>query len=161
MPVGCVQGCVSFCRAVGWSEPYKPVSFFFFSHTAAGGVEKKTQTEWHKIDACAQPNENKTETDPQKQAAHTRHARRRGPRRQPVRSLPSPALQSSSCRQASASDICNIHTFYCHASHHHVNCCTSSARGTVTPREARTPDKRELKSLDTEASQYRQQAGRR
>lgn len=46
---------------------------FFFSHTAAGGVEK-TQTEWHKIDACAQPNKNKTETDPQKQAAQTRHA---------------------------------------------------------------------------------------
>lgn len=73
MPVRCVQGCVSFCRAVGWSELYKPVSFFF-SHTAAGGVGKKTPTEWHKIDACAQPNKNKTETDPQKQAAQTRHA---------------------------------------------------------------------------------------
>lgn len=33
------------------------------------------------------------------------------PRHQPVRSLPLPALQSPSYRQASGSDICNIYTF--------------------------------------------------
>lgn len=33
------------------------------------------------------------------------------PRHQPIRSLPLPALQSSSYRQASSSDICNIYTF--------------------------------------------------
>lgn len=30
---------------------------------------------------------------------------------QPIRSLPLPALQSSSYRQTSSSDICNIYTF--------------------------------------------------
>lgn len=37
--------------------------------------------------------------------------RRSSPRPQPVTSLPLPALQSSSYRQATSSDICNIYTF--------------------------------------------------
>lgn len=72
---------------------------------------------------------------PTKQATQN-STRRRRPRRQPVRSLPSPALQSSSCRQASTSDICNIHTFSCHASHQHINRCTFSVRGTCEPQRS-------------------------
>lgn len=89
--------------------------------------------------AYAQPNQKKTQQTnrdrPTKQATQNSTHRRR-PRRQPVRSLPSPALQSSSCRQASTSDICNIHTFSCHASHQHINRCTFSVRGTCEPQRS-------------------------
>lgn len=133
MPVRCVQGRVSLCRAAGWPERYKPVSFF------GGGLVTQQQAAWEKhqligMRCMHMHSQTKQQTNKQGQT----HKR-------------SSAKQHTQAKaEASASQILTITClaklilqagqhlrhlqlsthFFCHASHHHMNRCTFSSPGT-------------------------------